>query len=100
MTSRGCACVRACVRACACVCRRAWRPSTCSTAPLGDVPPLSQWCTPSLQAGMAAEHLQHCLRDLTHHLPEFVKALAPLSRICDAINSEPYAASEKHRSFD
>jgi len=49
---------------------------------------------------MAAEHLQHCLRDLTHHLPEFVKALAPLSRICDAINSEPYAASEKHRSFD
>ena len=43
----------------------------------------------AVQAGMAAEHLQHCLRDLTHQLPQFVKALAPLSRICDAINSEP-----------
>ena len=39
--------------------------------------------------GRSAADADECLRDLTHHLPEFVKALAPLSRICDAINSEP-----------
>jgi len=43
----------------------------------------------AVQIGFAADHLQHCIRDLMDMVPEIITALNPLGRICDMLNSKP-----------
>merc|ERR1719203_388232 len=41
------------------------------------------------QIAWAADHLQHCIRDIMFLAPEFVKMLNPLGRVCDMLTSKP-----------
>ena len=43
----------------------------------------------AVQIGCAADHLQHSIREIMDMVPEMVKALNPLGRICDMLNSKP-----------
>merc|ERR1719359_165526 len=43
----------------------------------------------AVQVGNAADHLQHCIRDLLEAVPEIFKVVGPVGRVCDAISSRP-----------
>jgi len=43
----------------------------------------------AVQMGNAADHLQHCMRDIVELIPDFIKVRGPVGRICDAINNRP-----------
>jgi len=43
----------------------------------------------AVQVGNAADHLQHCVRHILEQLPEMMRVVGPVGRICDAISSRP-----------
>jgi ABC-type multidrug transport system fused ATPase/permease subunit len=43
----------------------------------------------AVQVGNAADHLQHCVRSILEEIPEILKVLGPVGRICDAISTMP-----------
>lgn len=43
----------------------------------------------AVQVGNAADHLQHCVRTFFEQLPELLKVVGPVGRICDAISARP-----------
>jgi len=43
----------------------------------------------AVQIGNAADHLQHCMRDVSELIPDFFKVFGPIGRVCEAINSKP-----------
>ena len=57
----------------------------------------------AVQVGMAADHLQHCFREILDMIPEFVKVLQPVGRVCDSINTrgriEPYPGGPEKLSI-
>merc|ERR1719456_1043762 len=43
----------------------------------------------AVQIAFAADHLQHCIRDIMFMCPDFVTVLTPLGRVCDMLSSRP-----------
>lgn len=43
----------------------------------------------AIQVGFIADHMQHVIRDLMMMVPEIVKIMSPLGRVCDMLASEP-----------
>jgi len=41
------------------------------------------------QIAWAADHLQHCIRDIMFMAPDVIKMLHPLGRLCDMLTSKP-----------